>query len=177
MRPALQTDIGCRGLNTQTSVYIYDVTPTTMTRFVVCASGEEYFRRPAIAPNKYNPYNTDFKPLFCSGDTLAENGSSLALDVVGFFLPAKGGVGAAVTTVSGITSTFNSLFHKDIVGAGAGTAGEMLGLTYGAGLAIGKSWAGVIPGVSTVLNVGTSARDAIATGTSYNKCMRSSKYD
>ncbi len=51
MRPALQTDIGCRGLNTQTSVYIYDATPTTMTRFAVCAFGEEYFRRSAIAPN------------------------------------------------------------------------------------------------------------------------------
>lgn len=131
------------------------------------------------APNngRTNWPPTNFKSLFCSGDALAANGVSLALDAVGFFLPAKGAAGAVAMTVSGVASAFNSLYHQDGVGAGAAAAGEAVGLTYGGALAIGASWAGVLPGVSTVLNVGTSVGDVISTGSSYNNCMKSSKYD
>ena len=118
-----------------------------------------------------------YKGLFCAGDALAANGVSLALDAAGFILPAKGVAGAVTQTVSGIASAFNSIHHEDGWGVGAGMAGEGLGLTYGGALAIGASWAGVIPGVSTALNVVTSVRDGIQTAKSYNDCMNGSKYD
>ena len=115
-------------------------------------SADSYREPHNVAPNngRTNWPPTDFKPLFCSGDALAANGVSLALDAVGFFLPAKGAAGAVAMTVSGVASAFNSLYHQDGVGAGAGAAGEAVGLTYGGALAIGASWAGVLPGVSTV---------------------------
>ncbi len=102
---------------------------------------------------------------------------SLALDAAGFVLPAKGVAGAVTQTVSGIASAYNSLYHADGVGAGAGTMGEAMGLTYGYGLAIGASWAKVIPGIGQALNVATTARDVISTAGSYNNCIKSGKYD
>ena len=143
-----------------------------MTRLGVCVS--------ALAPNKYNPYNTNFKPLFCTGDALAAKGLSIGLDVVGA-IPGLGNlvsasasgaraVDAVVTWGGGALGAATSL--DDPVRAAYSGAG--LGLAL-ANVTIQSTK--VIPGIGNFISAGTGIYDAYGAIKAYQNCMSSSKYN
>jgi hypothetical protein len=132
------------------------------------------------APNKYNPYNTNFKPLFCTGDALKAKGLSIGLDVVGAIpglgnMVSAGAAGAravdsVVTWGGGVLGAATSL--DDPVGAASSGAG--LGLAL-ANVTIQSTK--VIPGIGNFISAGTGIYDAYRAYKAYQSCMASSKYD
>jgi hypothetical protein len=65
-------------LDIQTSVCIYDATPTTMTHFTVCDSGEVQFRRLAIAPSNGPPQPQHFWQKPGCGSAIGQTALGLA---------------------------------------------------------------------------------------------------
>jgi RHS repeat-associated protein len=126
--------------------------------------------------NLYNPYNTDFTPLFCAGDALKSNGVALGLDAAGF-IPGEGFVAGFVQMGISGAAAVNAGAHNDQFGANLGIYGMPIPLAGAAFKEGGASFAKAVPFVGWVVNGIATARDLKSTRGAYQTCIASKKYD
>ena len=108
---------------------------------------------------------------------------SLGLDALGALGPAGGAAGLIFQTAVGITSVANSALSADtsrtgVVGLTSTFAGlHVTALTPAARISLrteagfAKSFANLLPGIGTALNVISAGADLISTGKDFNACM------
>lgn len=128
-------------------------------------------KNPCTGPNC-----TDFKPLFCAGDALKNNGVALGLDAAGF-IPGESQLAAAAQTGVAAASFANSLSHADAYGAGSAYVGGVLTGVGTLAKQTGFSWAKAVPIAGYFFNGLGTAHDLWNTYEDYQSCMAGTKYD
>ena len=140
------------------------------------------FREIAIAPSNNTPILSD-KQKACFGEALGKNAVSLGLDALGALGPAGGATGLIFQTAIGLTSVANSAISTDtsktgVIGVSSTFAGlHVTALTPAARISLrteagfARSFANLLPGIGTALNVISVGADIISTGKDYNACM------
>jgi len=136
--------------------------------------------------NSFTSGNTSIlasKKIACIEEALSKNGVSLTLDALGSFGPAGGAAGLIFQTAVGVTSVANSAISADtsktgVTGLISTFAGlHVTALAPAARLSLrtetgfARSFANLLPGIGTALNVISFGADAISTGKDYNTCL------
>jgi RHS repeat-associated protein len=131
-------------------------------------AGEES-SSPALAGGVYS--NILHNAASCIGQTLSNNGASLALDAASALVPGEGIAAIAAQAGIGAMSAVASAVTGDTIGALTSIGSTQLSVLGPAAEGAGWRAAGSIVGFGKIVNIGSIGRDLVSTISSYQSCI------